>query len=58
MRIVKFSDAYFELLKLCAECNEFFSVGEQVVVLYRGVVIIIGEEGESEFREEWTRMFR
>ncbi|MFC1476110.1 VWA domain-containing protein, partial [Candidatus Zixiibacteriota bacterium] len=58
LRIVKFSEAYFELLKQCAECNEYFSVGEQVVVLYRGVVIIIGEEGESEFREEWERRFR
>lgn len=58
LRIVKFSDAYFQLLKLCAECNEYFSVGEQVVVSYRGVVIIIGEEGESEFREEWIRRFR
>jgi Ca-activated chloride channel family protein len=58
LRIVKFSEAYFTLLTLCNQCNDYFSVGEQVIVLYRGVVIIIGEEGETEFREEWLRMFR
>lgn len=58
LQVQKFSDAYFELLWLCAECNEFFSVGEQVVVLYRGVVIVIGDEGETVLPDEWIRMFR
>jgi Ca-activated chloride channel family protein len=56
--IKKFSDAYFELLKLCGPCSEYFSVGDQVKVIYRGVLIIISDEGIAEFQGEWHKLFR
>jgi Ca-activated chloride channel family protein len=56
--VKKFSDAYFELLKLCGPCSEYFSVGDQVKVIYRGVLIIISDEGIAEFQGEWHKLFR
>jgi len=58
LMIKKFSNAYFELLGLCGPCNEYFSVGDQVKVIYRGVLIIISDEGIAEFEGDWHSLFR
>ncbi len=58
IRIEKFSDAYFELLNICQECTAWFSVGERVMVLYGGVLIIIADDGEVLFRDEWKNLLK
>lgn len=55
IKIEKFSEAYFELMRQCPEFAEYLSVGHRVVVFYRDVVIVIADTGETVFRREWQR---
>jgi len=55
IKIEKFSEAYFELIRQYPEFAEYLSVGHRVVVRYREVVIVIADTGETVFRREWQR---
>jgi len=56
IKIEKFSDAYFELLRAYPEFADYLSVGHQVIVLYNGVVILVADTGQSAFRREWEKL--
>jgi Ca-activated chloride channel family protein len=55
--IEKFSDAYFELIRAVPEFQAFLSVGDEVIILYHDVVIVIADTGEKTFRREWRQWF-
>jgi len=58
IRIEKFSEAYFELIRQYPEFREYLSVGQQVILRHKNVTIIIADSGETTFRREWDNWLR
>ena len=51
------SDAYFAALRAMPELTKYLALGENVIVVIEGKVLIVGEEGEEELSEKEIRVF-
>jgi len=58
IRIERFSEAYFELIRLHPEFREYLSVGQLVILRHKNVTIIVADTGETVFRREWDTWLR